>query len=140
MQSGRHFAEFTIVEGWDLYFGVIRPTWDVEGGKNAQNQPGHCFYYAVNGACYPERNQDWVGIQGLDGAPNPRVGLLIDLEVGSMSVYLNGNRVGAMVEGKEQQGRVMRGPYCWAVSIRYSHDTVRIGKPTQGSTKGEEPC
>ncbi len=138
MQRGQHFAEFTIVEGRDLYFGVIRPGWDVEGGKNAQNQPEHCFYYAVNGACYPERNQDWVGARGLDGSPHTCVGLLIDLDVGSMTVYLNGNRVGAMVEGEEQQGRVLRGPYCWAVSMRYSHDTVRINKSKPGSTDGEE--
>jgi len=30
MRSGRHYAQFTVVEGDDMLFGVIRPHWDVE--------------------------------------------------------------------------------------------------------------
>ena len=33
MRSGRHSAQFTVVEGGYLFFGVIRPGWDVEGGE-----------------------------------------------------------------------------------------------------------
>ena len=29
MRSGRHFAEFTVVEGDAMHFGVILPEWDV---------------------------------------------------------------------------------------------------------------
>ena len=32
MRSGRHFAQFTVVEGWGMFFGMIRPGWDVERG------------------------------------------------------------------------------------------------------------
>ena len=51
MRSGRHFAQFTLVEGVDLYFGVIRPGWDVEGGEDA-----HCFYETDTGYRYPSRS------------------------------------------------------------------------------------
>ena len=31
MRSGRHFAQLTVLEGKFLFFGVIRPGWDVKG-------------------------------------------------------------------------------------------------------------
>ena len=137
-RHSRHYAEFTVLEGWDLYFGVIRPGWDVEHGKNPQNDPESCWYYSANGACYPERNEAWEGIRGLDGAgPGTRVGMLLDLSVGSMTVYLNDKRLGNMVEGDAhggQQGRGrgrLHGEYCWAVSMRYSRDAVRIAHVTE---------
>ena len=39
MRSGRHFAQFAMVQGdWmGMMFGVVRPGWDVEGGENAFN-------------------------------------------------------------------------------------------------------
>ena len=53
MRSGRHFARFTVVEGEFvmfgpgpsplLFFGVLRPGWDVEGGDWTHNVDGHCF-------------------------------------------------------------------------------------------------
>ena len=33
MRSGRHFAQFTLMEGYNVLLGVIRPGWDVEGGQ-----------------------------------------------------------------------------------------------------------
>ena len=44
MRSGRHFAQFTAAEGGHMMFGVIQPGWDVEGGANADEVDGHCFY------------------------------------------------------------------------------------------------
>ena len=32
MRSGRHYAQFTVLDGRQVSFGVIRPGWDVEGG------------------------------------------------------------------------------------------------------------
>eukprot|EP01046_Picozoa_sp_COSAG06_P054085 COSAG06_NODE_9529_length_1878_cov_5.018550_1_plen_39_part_10 len=37
MRAGRHYAQFTVVAGWNMFFGVIRPGWDVEGGKNPED-------------------------------------------------------------------------------------------------------
>ena len=44
MRSGRHFVQFTVVEGTYIFFSVIRPGGDVEGGVNADEVDGHCFY------------------------------------------------------------------------------------------------
>ena len=41
MWSGRHFAQFTVLEGQIMFFGAIRPAWDVERGANCQ-QDGCC--------------------------------------------------------------------------------------------------
>ena len=35
MRSGRHFAQFTVMEGDMMNLGVIRPDWDVEGAVGA---------------------------------------------------------------------------------------------------------
>ena len=36
MQSGRHFAQFTVVQGGEMMFGLILPGWDVLGGDAAR--------------------------------------------------------------------------------------------------------
>jgi hypothetical protein len=40
MRAGRHYAQFTAVRGMYTFFGVIRPGWEVEGGKQAHNVDG----------------------------------------------------------------------------------------------------
>jgi hypothetical protein len=52
MRLGRHFAQFTVVEGL-MHFGVIRPGWDVEGVAGAENVDGHCFYDTGYGCRFP---------------------------------------------------------------------------------------
>ena len=108
--SGRHFTRFTMAEGNDLYFGVIQPGWDVEGGQggSAQKVDGHCFYGAVNGNRFPGEHA-WEGRQG--ARPGDRIGMLLDFDQGSMTVWKNDVRLGVMVaEG-------LRGPLCWAVTM-----------------------
>ena len=66
MRDGRHYAQFTVVEGDDydkMFFGVIRPGWDVEGGMSAQLYTGHCFYHTRRGTRWPGRHK-WEGRQG----------------------------------------------------------------------------
>ena len=41
-----------------MFFGVIRPGWDVEGGVNAFGVDGHCFYWADDGVRCPGYH-DW---------------------------------------------------------------------------------
>ena len=43
MRSGRHLAQFTLMEGSHAFYGVLRPGWDVEGGVDANAERGHCF-------------------------------------------------------------------------------------------------
>jgi hypothetical protein len=135
MRSGRHFARFTVVKGCPV-FGVIRPGWDVEGGgtafrdrdtQTAKTWPkrktpctvnGHCFYATYNGRRYPGSGE-WEGSQSAT-EQGDRVGMLLDLDQGSMTVWKNDEKLGVMVaEG-------LSGPLCWAVTLRVEGGSTRI--------------
>ena len=111
MRAGRHYAQFTMVSGNFMCFGVIRPGWDVEGGQYAMVSDGHCFYGTYNGDLLPSytSGHNWEGRQAAreDG---DRIGLLLDLDQGSMTVYKNDERLGVMATG-------LSGEYSWAVSM-----------------------
>eukprot|EP01046_Picozoa_sp_COSAG06_P017721 COSAG06_NODE_1212_length_10244_cov_2.817447_5_plen_241_part_00 len=126
MRAGRHYVQFTVgrgtADGDDdeffafPYFGVIRPGWDVEGGTDAAEVDGHCFYYTYSGCRFPERC-DWKGVEDAD--ENDRVGLLLDLDQGSMTVYKNDVLLGVMATG-------LSGEYSWGVSLCVETNVVRI--------------
>jgi hypothetical protein len=48
-----------------------------------------------------------------------RIGMLLDLDQGSMTVYKNDERLGVMATG-------LSGEYCWAVSLLVPGCSVRI--------------
>eukprot|EP01046_Picozoa_sp_COSAG06_P049167 COSAG06_NODE_7511_length_2479_cov_8.699580_4_plen_297_part_00 len=108
MRAGRHYAQFTVVRGTAMFFGVIRPGWDVEGGQDAHRVDGHCFYYTHSGTRYPGA-RDWKGKQSAE-EEGDRIGLLLDLDQGTMTVYKNDERLGVMVTG-------LSGEYSWAVTL-----------------------
>ena len=110
MRSGRHFAQFT-VESDDAFksFGVIRAGWDVELGTGAYIVDGHCFYHTANRQRWPG-NRYWEGMQAAR-EQGDRIGMLLDLDQGSMTVWENGVKVGMM------QAEGLSGPLCWAVSV-----------------------
>jgi hypothetical protein len=97
MRAGRHYLQFTAVKGSIMLFGVIRPGWDVEGGEDAPWEDGHCS----------------------SGREGDRIGMLLDLDQGSMAVYKNDERLGVMATG-------LSGEYCWAVAMFAPGDSVRI--------------
>jgi hypothetical protein len=117
MRAGRHYVQFTEMCGDIMYFGVIRPGCDVEGGQNAPHVHGHCFYYTREGSCCPGYRV-WEGMLGAH-AEGDRIGLLLDLDQGSMTVYKNDKRLGVMATG-------LSGEYCWAVSLYEEDDSARI--------------
>jgi hypothetical protein len=130
MRAGRHYAEITVVSGSDMMFAVIRPGWGVEGGTNAPWKDGHCFYYTYFGHCYP-RAQNWEGVQ-VAREEGDRIGMLLDLDQGSMTVYKNDERLGVMATG-------LSGEYSWAVSLRLHGSSVRIeSAPAPASPTAEE--
>ena len=112
MRSGRHSAQFTVMEGGYLFFGVIRPGEDVEGGQHLFRKDGHCFYDTFDGVRWP----GWEGWEGRHGARKrgDRIGMLLDLDQGSMSVWKNGELLGVM------QAEGLSGPLCWAVALGHS--------------------
>ena len=119
MRSGRHFAQF-VAQGDTIMFGVIRPGWHVGGGAEATWQDGHCFYYTYDGRRLPApmHLRTWEGMRG--AVEGDRMGLLLDLDQGSMAVWKNGVQLGVMVaEG-------LSGPLCWAVSLYTQGSSTRI--------------
>jgi hypothetical protein len=116
MRAGRHYAQFTVVSGYGIFFGVIRPGCDVEGGKNAPRVDGHCFYQTWSGSHFPGYH-NWEGIQS--ATEGDRIGMLLDLDQGTMTVYKNDERLGVMAIG-------LSGEYSWAVALYYRGDSTRI--------------
>jgi hypothetical protein len=104
-----------------MFFGVIRPGWGVEGGEqlweDADDVDGHCLYYTYNGAC-GLGDRSWEGMQGAQ-KEGDRIGMLLDFDQGSMTVYKNDEWLGVMATG-------LSGEYCWAVSLYHQDNSVRI--------------
>ena len=117
MRSGHHYAQFTIVVGGYMNFGVIRPGWDVEGGAAAYDVAGHCFYFTGDGLRCPG-NIAWEGMQ--TASEGDRIGMLLDLDQGSMIVWKNDVEMGVM------QSEGLTGPLCWAISLFWEGESARI--------------
>ena len=79
---------------------------------------GHCFYATYSGRRFPG-GHDWEGKQNAreDG---DRIGMLLDLDQGSMTVWKNDERLGVMVPDG------LTGPLCWAVLVFEAGNSVRI--------------
>ena len=117
MRAGRHYAQITVASDYIMFFGAIRPGWDVEGGQDAYTVDGHCFYDTSNGFFFPAPH-DWEGRQPAR-EEGDRIGMLLDLDQGSMTVYKNDVRLGVMATG-------LSGEYCWAVTLCEDGDSARI--------------
>ena len=122
MRSGYHFVQFTVGTNHvgNMMFGVIRPGWDVEGGRGAEEGADHCFYSTLYGI-YKPSNKRWEGVQRAE--EGDRIGMLLDLDQGSMTVWKNDVKLGVM------QAEGLSGPLCWAVSLNAAREpmsTVRI--------------
>ena len=86
-----------------------------------QDVDDHCFYHTHSGHHLPSYSR-WEGMQTAR-KQGDRIGMLLDLYQGSMSIYKDDERLGVMVsEG-------LTGPLCWAVTIqrtRTAGDSARI--------------
>ena len=64
---------------------------------------------------------EWEGMENLS-SDNELIGMLLDLDEGSLSMYKNGRKLGVMKRG-------LAGPYCWVVSIqRGDQITIKRGE------------
>lgn len=141
MRAGRHYAEFVVdalcrcgepvnqTETLDMLLGVIRPHWDVtdatNDGARAIREFDHSFYWTSNGFSMPHTartNSLWPGSQSANFSD--RVGLLLDLNAGTLSVFKNDELLGEMRAG-------LSGPYCWAVDFRAHYITEDELQPTR---------
>jgi hypothetical protein len=65
MRSGHHFAQFTVLEGNWMLFGVIRPGWNVEGVTNKGSKISRFFPSPTHEAQFNTRSR------GLNTCPVP---------------------------------------------------------------------
>ena len=118
--GGRYHATFTVLKyvGYTL-FGLIRPGFFVEGGAFAHDVEGHMFYSTGSGRRSPGpiETTAWEGMEDADEGDT--IGLLLDLDEGTLSVYKNGERLGVMA-------RELKGEYVWACSMGSEGDSCRI--------------
>ena len=147
MRAGRHYAQFTLEAGDNMLCGVVRPDWDVDmmaggsdagaGSFHATSQPGHCFYWSVSGERYagPTDGHDLLWDEDDDdehvweaqqsATTGDSIGLLLDIDQGSMTVYKNGERLAAPPSRAHPAGipgvmmpSGLSGEYCWAVLVQ----------------------
>lgn len=119
MRDRQHFAVFTALSGSSMCFGVIRPDWDTSNTTRTTSVPGHCFYNMTDGNRLPGTFgcHDWDGMQSAE--EGDRIGLLLDLDEGKMTVYKNDHLLGMMAMG-------LSGEYCWAISMGSIGNSARI--------------
>jgi len=144
LRAGKHYASFHFVSKGRV--GVMRPGQANEkrrilmdpmhsqffksfsrrlghGECNNDNSIHCCFYDIAYGHCYSSdwHNYNnpgisWDGMERLSSGDE--LGMLLDLDEGTLSVYKNGRRLGVMMSG-------LVGPYCWVFTTR-GFNTVRI--------------
>ena len=61
----------------------------------------------------------WDGMQSAK-EQGDRIGMLLDLDQGSMAVWKNDVKLGVM------QAEGLSGPYCWSASVFYEGESARI--------------
>ena len=95
---------------------AIRPA-----ARDPHAQDGHCMYISLTGK-HQDHGSTWRAWDGMQGATDgDRIGMLLDLDQGSMTLYKNGDLLGRMVAGG------LSGEYCWAATMLFGWDTMRIG-------------
>ena len=129
VRAGRHYAGYTIkktVGLWDSYFQS-----GVTVGVRSMRATFRGNVYACHYSChdgigiwsdgeesYFER--DWEGKEAMDNrAGSCEVGLLLDLDEGSLAVYKNNRRLGVMKNG-------LAGEYCFCATLSETEESVSI--------------
>ena len=77
-----------------------------------------CFYSAYSGQCYPAPH-DWEGRQSTR-EQGDCIGMLLDIDQGSMTVWKNDVRLGVMVAAG------LSAPLCWAAQLFAGGNSARI--------------
>ena len=93
--------------------GVARPEFDATNGDLPSGVGGQGWgFYAVGGQLvHNGRWGDWEGMQS--APPNAEVGLLLDYERATLTVFINEVRCGILADG-------IGGPLCWSLSLSLS--------------------
>jgi hypothetical protein len=131
MGEGLHYAVFTLLNhsSFGVYIGVVSDNCDVRGG--APNlfwiMQGTRFFHTAS--TYTEDGREWPRVSRGD-----RVGLLLDTHAGTLEVFKNDVRLGAIhapsTDDNKLKHRVFKAQGCagyrWAVSMSNEGQCVRI--------------
>ena len=92
--------------------------------KGWHYHPAAHMWYSGNGRHYQgDSFSDWPGMAGYGRGDT--VGLLLDVEGGSLTAFKNGARLGVVVPN-ERVASLGPGPFHWAVDLDSTGDSVRI--------------
>ena len=146
MTDGKHYAMFRINGiGLDdsglqcIRIGIMTPVyvvgWDEDRRRNyspfcqsdgADGSTTCCVYDAMDGDCtYLENGSDdleylaWDGMESIAGERDVAIGLLLDLDNGTLAVFKNGRRLGIMKNG-------LAGAFCWMAYLRKWVGTCKL--------------
>ena len=133
LRTGKHYVSFTpLFVSKSLTMGVMRPG---QANQNANGTPLYhgfyqnffwnredcnsiqcCVYNAYDGKCYSSGwdapNNEYESWEGMEASMYSvgEIGMMLDLDERSLSVYKNGRKLGVMKRG-------LAGQYCWVVSL-----------------------
>jgi len=138
LRAGKHYVSFTFHSNTrSSFIGVMRPGQANESakgfpflsifyenfsrsmvhGEDNNNDIHCCMYNAYSGDCF---SSDWVDTTSCDitdwdgmesmASDGDILGLLLDLDEGTLSVYKNSRKLGVMKSG-------LAGEYCWIASM-----------------------
>ena len=123
MRSGKHFAEFTLLKTDKCTISVVRADFDCEQRKLACSTADGWGYYARVGTMHHSTLRamgKWTG--QTSAREGTVIGLLLDCDRGSLTVYHNSVRTGDLVRsGLPSDG------LCWMVQLTDGAE-VRIEK------------
>ena len=162
MRRGRHYATFTLrTLGGDTMLGVVGAGFDPSLGNKAQSSPQGWVLATHSGSLRHEsRGSEWEGQPGNELKEGDVVvrnasalscrrhsrcraqGMLLDLDAATLTVWVNGERMGVMVRPgmTDRFGRPvarLEGPLRWAVDLNRA--AVAISAAALPSTDTAEP-
>ena len=136
MMAGKHYVSFEVcnVYGMGLFLGAMRPGEAMQTtletnplqsqfyhhftqrneSRQYNNIVNCCMFSSFYGYCFSSAwegnavSEDWDGMERLSGSF--QIGMLLDLDEGTLSVYKDERKLGVMKRG-------LAGHYCWAVSL-----------------------
>ena len=139
LRAGKHYVSFKLLFSLGCFVGLMRPGQSNENASgcpfnkvfyqnftqrflsNNENNIMCCMYSTQIRFCISSRwpgpyfdgsrsqiTEDWEGME--KAVSGDDIGMLLDLDEGTLSVYKNGRKLGVMKSG-------LAGPYCWAVSM-----------------------
>eukprot|EP01043_Picozoa_sp_COSAG02_P033410 COSAG02_NODE_2278_length_9240_cov_2.311016_2_plen_1828_part_00 len=119
MRGGLHYATFKLHRGGHVVVGVAPPDFDATNGDLPSGAGGKGWgFYAVGGQMVHDGQWgDWEGMQ--PAPPDAEVGLLLDYERATLTVFINGIRCGILADG-------VSGPLCWMTELRNVGDSVEL--------------